>query len=236
MTKEEIGSILKQLRISSGKTQKEVAEIIGRKQQIIGHWETGYSQPDANTLFTLCEIYGTTVDDAFGFRKNTISQEDLKLIEKYHDLDDYGKETVNYILNREADRTQQIRDTALRQSPAAIRIYTYMRKIAAAGTGFYFDDIPTDTIEAPYLENADFIIGVSGDSMEPTFSDGDLVYVEKRQVIDTGDIGIFIVNGQCYIKEAGENGLISHNQKYALIPGSEQINCVGKVLGKVTID
>ena len=56
MTKTEIGSILKELRVSSGKTQKEVAELLGRKQQIVGHWETGYSQPDANTLFTLCDI------------------------------------------------------------------------------------------------------------------------------------------------------------------------------------
>ena len=56
MTKEEIGAVLKGLRTDSGKTQKEVAEILGRTQQIIGHWETGYSQPDANTLFRLCEI------------------------------------------------------------------------------------------------------------------------------------------------------------------------------------
>lgn len=93
MTKAEIGTILKELRIKSGKTQKEVAEILGRKQQIIGHWETGYSQPDANTLFTLCDIYGTTVDDAFGFNKktDTLSSDDFILLKKYHSLDDHGK-------------------------------------------------------------------------------------------------------------------------------------------------
>ncbi|WP_369809094.1 hypothetical protein, partial [uncultured Clostridium sp.] len=26
-------------------TQQEVADKIGRKQPIVGHWETGYSQP-----------------------------------------------------------------------------------------------------------------------------------------------------------------------------------------------
>ena len=67
MTKEEIGKILKQLRIDAGMTQKEVAEALGKSQPLIGHWETGYSQPDANTLFTLCSLYGTTVDKAFGF-------------------------------------------------------------------------------------------------------------------------------------------------------------------------
>lgn len=77
-------------------------------------------------------------------------------------------------------------EASLQDRPAALRIYTYMHKIASTGAGFYFDDIPTDTIEAPYLPDADFIIGVSGNSMEPTFSDGDLVYVHKCQIIETG--------------------------------------------------
>lgn len=113
-------------------------------------------------------------------------------------------------------------------------LYTYMQKIACAGTGFYFDDIPTDLIEAPYVPNADFIIGVNGDSMEPTFYDGDMVYVEKRQMVEIGDIGIFIVGNECYIKEAGKDGLLSHNANYDIILGNESIQCIGKVLGKVT--
>ena len=38
MTKQEIGLVLKNIRIQKGLTQKEVAEKIGRRQQIIGHW------------------------------------------------------------------------------------------------------------------------------------------------------------------------------------------------------
>ena len=113
-------------------------------------------------------------------------------------------------------------------------VYTYYQRLASAETGEYiFDDIPTDTIEAPYMEYADFIIGVNGDSMEPTYSHGDKVYVEKRQVVEVGEIGIFMVNNECFIKEAGSDGLISHNKKYRMIPGSEHIICVGKVLGRV---
>ena len=112
--------------------------------------------------------------------------------------------------------------------------YTYYQRLASAGTGEYiFADVPTDTIEAPYMEYADFIIGVNGDSMEPTYCAGDKVYVEKRQVVEVGDIGIFMVNNECFIKEAGRDGLISHNKKYRMIPGSEHIICVGKVLGRV---
>lgn len=115
------------------------------------------------------------------------------------------------------------------------RLYTYMQKIACAGGGFVFEDIPTDVIEAPYMEGADFIIGVNGDSMEPTYYDGDKVYVEKMQMVEIGDIGIFVVNNECFIKEAGKDGLISHNPKYPIIPGTESIQCIGKVLGKVEL-
>ncbi len=115
-------------------------------------------------------------------------------------------------------------------------MYNYFNRIAAAGSGFYFDDIPTDTVEAPYCQDADFIIGVSGDSMEPTYTDGDMVYVQKCQLVQAGEIGIFILDGVCLIKEAGETGLISHNPKYDIIPGNDRIICVGRVLGKVETD
>ena len=108
MTKAEIGAVLKELRLASGKTQKEVADPLGRTQQIIGHWETGYSQPDANTLFTLCDIYGTTVDDAFGFKKksDSLSQTDFLFIKKYHSLDEHGKRMVEFTLNEEFCRCE----------------------------------------------------------------------------------------------------------------------------------
>lgn len=105
MTKEEIGKILKQLRLNCGKTQKEVAEHLGKSQQLIGHWETGYSQPDANTLFVLCSFYGTTVDKAFGFvDDNGINAHELSLIKKYRLLDTHGKELISILLEKELQR------------------------------------------------------------------------------------------------------------------------------------
>lgn len=112
MTKEEIGAVLKGLRTDSGKTQKEVAEILGRTQQIIGHWETGYSQPDANTLFRLCEIYGTTVDEAFGFKKEKllVTKKDIDLLRKYHNLDAHGREMVDFTLKKEYERSKALEE------------------------------------------------------------------------------------------------------------------------------
>ncbi|MEG0273191.1 MAG: helix-turn-helix transcriptional regulator [Hydrogenoanaerobacterium sp.] len=98
MTKEEIGAILKDLRLQSGKTQQQVAEIINRKQQIIGHWETGYSQPDANTLFVLCNLYGASIDEAFGFTGRKVSlvlsNVESAIIHNYRSLNKEGQEKI----------------------------------------------------------------------------------------------------------------------------------------------
>ena len=183
----------------------------------------------ADTLGVSVEYFIDDVSPVESIRSDVPSSSDIKLLKKYHCLDEHGKELVDLVLDKEHERCI----ASITEKPAALRIYTYMQKIAAAGNGFYFDDIPTETIEAPYMPGADFIIGVSGDSMEPTYSDGDLVYVEKRQIIHSGEIGIFMIHNECYIKEVTDEGLKSHNPKYELIPGDESIQCIGKVLGKV---
>lgn len=139
MTKEEIGSVLKGLRIDNGKTQKEVAEILGRTQQIIGHWETGYSQPDANTLFKLCEIYGTTVDEAFGFKREKllVTKKDIEILRKYHDLDLHGREMVDFTLNKEYERST---DLAKQTDNNIVELPSYLEVNAAHHSKGEFED------------------------------------------------------------------------------------------------
>ena len=232
------GSRLKDRRNELNITQPQLAKLLGVSQSAVGSWETNTNSPRATLLYDIfdilrCDANYLFQDEMAELYKDSASPEEFEnIIKKYRSLDSFGKETVSYILDRELARVQQQNNISNMPS-STLRIYTYMNKIASAGTGYYFDDIPTDTIEAPYMEGADFIIGVNGDSMEPTYSDGNLVYVEKCQIVHTGEIGIFMVDNECLIKEAGESGLISHNQKYPVIPGSESVLCVGKVLGKV---
>lgn len=63
-TKQEIGAVMKKMRLDAGLTQKAVAQKIGRSQQIVGHWESGYAQPDIDTFIQLCELYGSDLNTA----------------------------------------------------------------------------------------------------------------------------------------------------------------------------
>ena len=54
-------------------------------------------------------------------------------------------------------------------------------------------------------------------------------------VLREGEIGIFLVDNEGYIKEYRKDGLHSHNPAYAPLTFSENepVHCVGKVIGKV---
>ena len=99
------------------------------------------------------------------------------------------------------------------------------------GNSFEMIDIPE---EVP--QEADFALRVSGDSMEPTLYNGDLIYVHRQIELMNGDIGVFFLNGNAYVKEyeKTEKGiqLISHNrEKYSPIHLKE--NDDAKIYGKV---
>lgn len=116
MTKEDIAVVFKKIRQDAGYTQKEIAEKLGKKQQTIASWETGQSQPDANTLFFICSVCGTTVDEAFGFNKkyNDVTSSEYDHIKKYRRLPDRDRELVDQHMERAlevADQTDQLQET-----------------------------------------------------------------------------------------------------------------------------
>ena len=59
--------------------------------------------------------------------------------------------------------------------------------------------------------------------------------VRTQPTVDVGEIGIFIVNGNGFIKKQGEDRLISLNPDYDDVEISEwdEVYCKGKVLGKL---
>lgn len=93
--------------------------------------------------------------------------------------------------------------------------------------------------DANVCDDEHFYIEISGDSMAPVFNSGDLVLVRRQTSVDSGDIGVFIVDGEeGYIKKVkydAENiDLISYNPFYPPMhfegPDVLRVYVVGKVL------
>ena len=231
-----VGDRIKKFRILLNLTQDELAEKMGESSgRVIYTWEKGTGKPDYQKLVKLCEILNVSADELLGCNhseKPTASE--WIAIKKYRALDERGKQVVDNVMNTE----YEIICNSLRKKKARILKLDYFNIPASAGTGIFLDSEEAEEIlvyDSKVAEDADFVIRVSGDSMEPVFQSGDHIAVRRQSAIDVGDIGIFVVNGDVFVKELGNGTLISRNENYKPIKISpdDSFYCCGLVLGIV---
>ena len=145
--------------------------------------------------------------------------------ETLENIADYFECSIDYLMGR-----TNYRSVALGSEVNYIRLYD---SSVSAGTGLDIDYTTSEEIEVNEdTEGADFAVRVSGDSMEPRFYSGDIVLVESTPSVEVGEIGIFILNGQAFIKELGRGELISLNSRYdpLRIKEDDSIYCQGRVI------
>lgn len=239
--KKNISKNIGKYRELAGISQKELAKRLGVVPSRISNWETGQNCPTIDILFEVCEILNVSINDIYGVYSDsnlTLNYDEQMMIKKYRDLDSHGREIVEYILDKESDRIKdfgKLRKNKISDIPT--RVISYYFKNASAGTGqLIIDNLPEKDFEIPDIpkyRNVSYCIGVNGSSMEPTFSDGDILLVEATREIELGAIGIFQIDNQCYVKKLGENELISLNGEYKNIPLDESAITLGKVIDKL---
>lgn len=65
---------LKAARVNAGKTQKEVAAMLGVSNTTVIAWETGKSSPRIDQMRRMCDIYGAPIDAIFLPKMSTESE------------------------------------------------------------------------------------------------------------------------------------------------------------------
>lgn len=213
-------------------TDSTVRSIIDRKQKKIA----------LNIAFKLSDGLQISLERLNGIpeKKHTnLSPKTIEIAKKYESLDKYGKEAVNAVLNVEYDRCLSSVDQAHEERAAYNVIYLpYPDNRASAGTGDEFLSDVTRSIsvkENRLTIRADLVIKVDGNSMEPVYSDGDMVLVHQQPAVDIGAIGLYAANGKGYIKKQGKDRLISINPDYPDIMPEKNYayKCFGQVIGKL---
>ncbi len=221
------------LREKKGITQDELAIKLGyTSRSTIAKIESGKADITQTKVKELAKILNTTTGyliDGINTTSsnNQINQEEKDLLAKFNKLNTLGKNeakkrveeltqidkyTINNIDEELSITEEDIQEIKLYEIPAS------------AGTGSFIDcDVPyeikkVDLTVAPQARRADFALYVRGDSMEPDYYDGDIVFVREQPKVDNGQIGIFIYDDVSYIKKYSiqDDGiyLISLNDKY----------------------
>ncbi len=230
----EIGLRIKKARQAKGLKQEDLAERIGAKSSAaVSAWEVGKARPDCVTLLELCKVLSVAPDEILGYDADLPSSHEWSMIRKYRQIDAYGKKAVDAVLDAEHERATSTHHTKQKPRMIMLDFYNYP---ASAGLGNFLESEEAEKLwvkDSPEAQAADYAISISGDSMEPTYRDGECVLVEKCDTLSIGEVGIFIVNGDAYIKELGEGCLISHNEKYSPIDlgDADSVYCCGRVIG-----
>lgn len=246
-----LGDRVRTYRKAKGLTQEALAKAIGVSKTTITGYELGYREPDVEKIKLLSDALGVTGDDLLntGFSKTkkapSVSDEAMRMARDYDKLDNWGRQAVRDLtdteLARMEDEARFMNGAMLEDEPKVINLYA---EPAAAGIA-----VPTMGVDfEPYPlkpddpQGAAFAVRLQGDSMEPYFPDGSIVFVNHDAMVN-GDIGIFCVDSgtvckQYYRDPLGMVYLFSLNRDRSdadvvLGPSSNRtLICQGRVITK----
>ncbi|CAG5418941.1 phage transcriptional repressor [Streptococcus pneumoniae] len=207
-----IGEKIKQYRLANGWTQQELGAKIGISKNAIGNYEKGFRSPKKNTMFDLANAFNVSIDDLFPPIQKDTPPTAPQIQTVYDQLAPPRQAKVLTYAERQLKEQRNEEETKINEVSEAIRLYSYdyYDHPASAGTGQYLNDVRVEWIELPVDVDADFVIPIKGDSMEPDYHDGDLVFIQTSVDLNDGVIGVFNYNGDAYIKQL----VIDEDQAY----------------------
>ena len=228
------GAVIRRSRTALGLSQEELAAFLVVSRNTVAGWETGHSRPDMGILPSLCRALKISLNCFFGLQEGR-SAEERHILDLFFSLEEGDRQIIVW----EMEALFARREEQFRKETLAGVVSVYVSDLsAAAGIGTALEE---ERGEYMYLlrdretERADQVITVCGNSMEPTFQDGDQVLVSQAQDLRPGEIGIFLVDNEGYIKEYQRDGLHSHNPAYRTMRfgDGQTVRCVGRVIGKL---
>ncbi len=232
----EIGTVIQAHRRKNGLSQIDLANKLEQydihvKNAAISSWEKNVNTPTAAQLLAICEILGISdiYTEFIGENPN----------DPFHGLSEEGiSKAKDYLDLLRASGQFQVREAEI--IPFEPRRMKVSLLPTSAGLGEYLDNENFEEVEIydPVPKRADFGVRLNGDSMEPRFKNEELVWIEQTCSIDSGEIGLFYLNGMTYFKKylstkAG-TFLTSLNAKYT--PIQIKSHDTFKVFGKLALD
>ena len=225
-----IGSVLEEKRKERGLLQAELAELLEREdvrvsKHAISKWESDRTLPNAHQFLALCKVL--RIYDVLG---EFLGEGD----ELRTGLNARGKER----LREYARLLRGAEEFRSAEEGAVLRMLPLYDLAVSAGTGQFLDGENYEMVECgiEVPDGANFGVRIAGDSMEPRYHDGQTIWVHQQRSLMSGEIGIFLYDGNAYLKklvaEDEQVKLHSLNPAYQdiLISAALPLRVLGKVL------
>lgn len=209
------GDRIKALRKGLGWKQSDLAEILDVSRSTVSMWEIGASDTPLPMLQTLAETLHTSPAYLMGTSDDPTDYDS-------DDLSDVRPEIVEYF-NGDARKIRQFlkaeEEDARREAygqplPANVHLIPNLKHqrvplIGAVAAGEPIYDPEELGVYVDSVVDADAAITVRGDSMAPTYLEGDVVYIKCRPDVPEGAVAVVFLDDEATIKHVYKrpNGL-----------------------------
>ncbi|HEM4277217.1 TPA: helix-turn-helix transcriptional regulator [Streptococcus suis] len=203
---------IKRYRKQAGFTQKELASKLGIAPTAVSAWELGRNKPLMDNVEQMSVIFDVKKSELLGEdlialytnpKVEVIPSTLQKITTASSQLEHKRQLTVLEVATEQLEEQKAVENSknTVNEPQAVYFTYNYYDQPASAGTGQYLNDVKVETIELPIEVDADFVVPIYGDSMEPEYHSGDYIFVKLSVDLSDGDIGVFAYNGDAYIKQ-----------------------------------
>lgn len=214
-----VGSKIRALREARNITPEELATKLGVSRVAVNRYETGARKANQDTLFDLAKIFNVSINDFFPNTTSIGNSQDL--IDIYEQLLPERQKRVYNYATTQLSKQKNAYSSTVGENKRIVYIYGAV----SAGTGEYIpqdEDKPEKAIVEGVVPDHDFAVRVNGDSMEPIFTNQQIIYVNKTDKSDVRNNQFIIaeLNGEFFVKKLHMNDdgnikLISLNKKYS---------------------
>ena len=237
-----LGNSIKIIRKSKKMTQKQLAELTGLKQNTISNHENGKRQLDETDIRRYAKALNVEPQQLFDNAASISAARFSTTLQAIQSVSERLEEPRRLNVLTYSQNQLDEQERAKKEVSDIIQLfsYNYYDHPASAGTGQYLTEVAVEQIDLPVDIDADFVIPIYGDSMEPDYHNGDYIFVKLSVDLDSGDIGVFDYEGDAYVKqliiEDGQAYLHSLNPEYSDKPITANTNfrIIGEVVGSYT--
>lgn len=192
-------NLLKTKRLEKRLTLEQVGKMVGVGKSTVRKWENGMIENmGRDKIVALSKALDISPLDILGIDKPQESTTKQILDSVFSKLKEPRQDKVVAYAKSELDDQNKVMEIADYQIE---KEYPYYDDAVSAGTGQYIGTSQRETITLPVDFDADYVVPVYGDSMEPEYHDGDYIFIESTVNLNDGEVGVFEYYGATYVKQ-----------------------------------
>lgn len=172
-------------------SNEDLGEMVGVNRTTVSRWRSGERSPKMEKLPEIASVFGVDPVIFVG------GSADSSIETIYNQLEEHRKAKVYSYAKKQLAKQNKIV-----QFPNQYDVDIYGNMTAGHGSMNFDKEHPIKTVKLDYVpSDYDIAFEVSGDSMHPTFQNGEIIFVKKTNSIHDGMLAAVEINDEAFIKK-----------------------------------